>query len=279
MLRARNAAHQEQFNPRLILLFRPYRITLSNTYAIAPATPNRPSTAGHAQHITPPKEPQPLAEELQEVPIETDEEEEEIQDPPIHPNSHKDEVKKLKKRLRDLGKQHNTLLDNAKNNTKIAQNRIKALEKKVADLAEIAESLRRTAKNSQKLYKEHIKHTAALAATGKDPREILRPRQPDSFNSNADKLQGFLTSLRSYQIYYPIQFTTEELRVRHRIGFLKDKALQIIEPIIHNYINNPPNERKPVTQYIYKKYKHFESELRNAFGIINKKRTAEIKIR
>ncbi|EWZ34055.1 hypothetical protein FOZG_12071 [Fusarium oxysporum Fo47] len=100
---------------------------------------------------------------------------------------------------------------NAKNNAKIAQNRIKALEKKVADLAEIAELLRKTAKNSQKLYREHIKHTAALTATGKDPREILRPYQPDLFNGDADKLQGFLTSLRSYQMYYLIQFTTKEL--------------------------------------------------------------------
>ncbi|KAH7468361.1 hypothetical protein FOMA001_g15869 [Fusarium oxysporum f. sp. matthiolae] len=107
---------------------------------MAPATPSRPSTAGRAQHATPPDEPRPLAEGLQEVPMETDEEGE-IQSPPIHPNSHEDEVKKLKKKLRDLGEQHNTLLDNAKNNAKIAQNRIEALEKKVADLAEIAESL------------------------------------------------------------------------------------------------------------------------------------------
>jgi hypothetical protein len=210
--------------------------------------------------------------------METDEEGE-IQSPPIHPNSHEDEVKKLKKKLRDLGEQHNTLLDNAKNNAKIAQNRIEALEKKVADLAEIAESLGKTAENSQKLYKEHIEHTQALVATGKDPGEILRPRQPDSFNGDADKLQGFLTSLRSYQMYYPIQFTTEELRVRHGMGFLKDKALRMMEPIIRDYVNNPPDKRQQVTKYVYEKYEHFESELRNAFGIMDEKRMAEMKIR
>ncbi|KAH7475360.1 hypothetical protein FOMA001_g11755 [Fusarium oxysporum f. sp. matthiolae] len=245
---------------------------------MAPATPSRPSTAGRAQHATPPDEPRPLAEGLQEVPMETDEEGE-IQSPPIHPNSHEDEVKKLKKKLRDLGEQHNTLLDNAKNNAKIAQNRIEALEKKVADLAEIAESLGKTAENSQKLYKEHIEHTQALVATGKDPGEILRPRQPDSFNGDADKLQGFLTSLRSYQMYYPIQFTTEELRVRHGMGFLKDKALRMMEPIIRDYVNNPPDKRQQVTKYVYEKYEHFESELRNAFGIMDEKRMAEMKIR
>ncbi|ENH72056.1 hypothetical protein FOC1_g10006424, partial [Fusarium oxysporum f. sp. cubense race 1] len=126
---------------------------------IAPTTLNRPSTTAHTQHATPPKELQPLTEELQEVLMEIDKEEGEIQSLPIHLNSHKDKVKKLKKKLYTLGEQYNTLLDNAKNNTKIAQNRIKVLEKKVTNLAEIAEVLRKEAKKSQKLYKEYIKYT------------------------------------------------------------------------------------------------------------------------
>ncbi|KNB20779.1 hypothetical protein FOXG_17694 [Fusarium oxysporum f. sp. lycopersici 4287] len=69
---------------------------------MAPVTPSRPSTARRSQHVTPPKEPRPLAEELQEVPMEIDEEGD-IKSPPIHPNSHEDEVKKLKKKLRNLG--------------------------------------------------------------------------------------------------------------------------------------------------------------------------------
>ncbi|KAH7492800.1 hypothetical protein FOMA001_g2149 [Fusarium oxysporum f. sp. matthiolae] len=220
---------------------------------MAPATPSRPSTAGRAQHAT------PLMN--------------------LDPSQRGCRSQETQEKLRDLGEQHNTLLDNAKNNAKIAQNRIEALEKKVADLAEIAESLGKTAENSQKLYKEHIEHTQALVATGKDPGEILRPRQPDSFNGDADKLQGFLTSLRSYQMYYPIQFTTEELRVRHGMGFLKDKALRMMEPIIRDYVNNPPDKRQQVTKYVYEKYEHFESELRNAFGIMDEKRMAEMKIR
>ncbi|ENH63588.1 hypothetical protein FOC1_g10000270 [Fusarium oxysporum f. sp. cubense race 1] len=87
---------------------------------MAPATPSRLSTSGRT-YAMPPEEARPLAEELQEVPMETDEEEGEIQSPPIHLSSHEDEVKKLKKKLRNLGEQHNTLLDNAKNNAKIAK--------------------------------------------------------------------------------------------------------------------------------------------------------------
>lgn len=62
------------------------------------------------------------------------------------------------------------------------------------------------------------------------------------------------------------------------MGFLKDKALRMIKPIIRDYVNNLPNKQKPMTKYVYEKYEHFESELRNAFGIIDKKRMAEMKI-
>ena len=90
--------------------------------------------------------------------METDKEGE-IQSPPIYLSSYEDEVKKLKKKLRNLGEQHNTLLDNTKNNTKITQNRIKALKEKIANLAEITELLGKIAENSQRLYKEYIKYT------------------------------------------------------------------------------------------------------------------------
>jgi hypothetical protein len=106
----------------------------------------------------------------------------------------------------------------------MAKQEIDTLNGKIAELTGIAEGLGKQAETSQRLYKEYIEHTAALAATGKDPGEILRPRQPDPYGGEPEKLQGFLTSLRSYQMYYPIQFNTDELRVRHAMSFLKDKA-------------------------------------------------------
>ncbi|KAJ4027375.1 hypothetical protein NW756_005518 [Fusarium oxysporum] len=105
--------------------------------------------------------------------IDTEEEEEE-EIAPAYLSSHEEEVTKLRY--------------NAKENSRITQTRIEELEKKVTKLTDLAEALRAKAEKSQKLYKEHIKHTQALVATGKDPGEILRPRQPDLFNGNADKL-------------------------------------------------------------------------------------------
>ncbi|PNP61356.1 hypothetical protein FNYG_13915 [Fusarium nygamai] len=241
---------------------------------MAPTTPVQPSNSGRAQHR--PQQETPPSQAA--VPMDTDEEDEgDIT--PAHPNTHEEEVRKLKSRLKHLSQQHDELLSNAKNNARVSQNRIEDLEKKVADLTNLAGALGAEAEKSQKLYREHIEHTAALVATGKDPGEILRPRQPEPFNGDADKLQGFLTSLRSYQMYYPIQFTTEELRVRHGMGFLKDKALRLMEPIIRDYVNNPKEERQAMTKYVYEKYENFEKELKNAFGIMDEKRTAEMKIR
>ncbi|RFN43553.1 gag polyprotein [Fusarium flagelliforme] len=247
---------------------------------MAPATPNRPSTAQRGQQppqATPPGTNPTLEEEL-DLPMDTgDEGEDDIA--PAHPSSHEDEVAKLKRRLRDLNKRHDELLNAAKFNSEVAKNKIEDLEAKVAHVTNLAEGLGKEAEKSQNLYREHIEHTAALAANGKDPGEILRPRQPDPYGGESDKLQGFLTSLRSYQMYYPTQFSTDELRVQHAMSFLKDKAQRVMEPILRDYVHNPPYARKQMTTYVYEKYEHFEKELTHAFGIADEKREAEAKIR
>ncbi|RFN43434.1 gag polyprotein, partial [Fusarium flagelliforme] len=247
---------------------------------MAPSTPNRPATAPHGQQppqATPPDTYPTLEEELN-LPMDTeDEEEEEIA--PAHPSSHEDEVTKLKRKIRELKKQHNELLNAARYNSEVAKTKIEDLEGRVTNIAGIAENLGKEAEKSQRLYKEHIEHTAALALTGKDPGEILRPRQPDPYGGEPEKLQGFLTSLRSYQMYYPIQFSTDELRVRHAMSFLKDKAQRLMEPIVRDFVNNPPYARKEMTTYVYEKYEYFEKELTYAFGIADEKREAEMKIR
>ncbi|UZP43502.1 hypothetical protein NXS19_011314 [Fusarium pseudograminearum] len=121
-----------------------------------------------------------------------DEDEEEIA--PTHSDSYEDEVTKLKNKLRELGKRHNNLLNAAKFNSEVAKNKIEELEEKVSNIANLAENL-------------------ALAATGKDPGEILKLCQPDPYGGQLERLRGFLTNLRSYQMYYPIQFSSDEARV------------------------------------------------------------------
>jgi hypothetical protein len=52
-----------------------------------------------------------------------------------------------------------------------------------------------------------------------------------------------------------------------------------MEPIICDYINYPPYERKEIIKHVYEKYENFENELIYAFRIIDEKREAKIKIR
>ncbi|KAF5975342.1 gag poly [Fusarium coicis] len=215
---------------------------------MAPTTPIQSSNSGRAQHH-PQQETPP---NTVNVPMDTDDEEEE-EIVSAHPSTHEDELTKLKRRLKHLSQQHDELLSNAKNNARISQDRIEDLEGKVANLTNLGEALGAEAEKSQKLYRNHIEHTTALVATGKDPGEILRPRQPEPFNGDADKLQGFLTNLRSYQMYYPTQFTTEELKVRHGMSFLKDKALRLTELLIRDYVNNPKENQQANTKYVYEK--------------------------
>ncbi|KAL9561843.1 hypothetical protein ACKAV7_014105 [Fusarium commune] len=173
---------------------------------MAPTTLSQASTSGRNQQ---PAMPETLQQNIK-VPMDTDEDEGEIT--PAHPSTHEGEVKKLKKKLRDLGAQHNNLLKSAKKNSRIAQDKIRKLEEQVKLLLDCTNAINKDAEKSRKLYREHIEHISSLAVTGKDSREILKPRQLDLYNRDPEKLQEFLTSLRSYHLYYPIQFTTDELK-------------------------------------------------------------------
>ncbi|SCO92332.1 uncharacterized protein FRV6_16460 [Fusarium oxysporum] len=111
--------------------------------------------------------------------------------------------KKISPRL-TLAPMKGSLLEGAKNNTYIAQERIEKLEEQVKALLNRTDKINQDAERSRMLYREHIKHISSLAVTGKDSGEILKPRQPDLYNGDPKKLQEFLTSLQSYYLYYPI---------------------------------------------------------------------------
>ncbi|RFN43824.1 hypothetical protein FIE12Z_11940 [Fusarium flagelliforme] len=141
---------------------------------MAPSTLNRPATAPYSQQPSQATLPNthPTLEEELNLPMDTeDKEEEEIA--LAHPSSYKDEVTKLKRKIQELKKQHDELLNAARYNSKVAKTKIEDLEGRVTNIAGIAENLGKEAEKSQRLYKEYIEHTAALALTGKDPGEIL----------------------------------------------------------------------------------------------------------
>ena len=152
------------------------------------------------------------------------------------------------------------------------------LRNELTNLREMSNLLGQETEGNKKMYREHIEHTAALTASGKDPGEVLKPRQPETYDGSASTLQGFLTQLRAYHMYFPTQFNTDELKVRHATSFLKSKALQWFEPIMRDYVNNPPDQRKVETRTVYANYLTFEKELKDAFGLMDEKRAAEMAI-
>ena len=100
-----------------------------------------------------------------------DEDEEDIA--PAYLSSYEDKVTKLKRKICELNKRYNNLLNTAKFNLEVARGKIKELEERVTCVTNLAEGLGKEAKKSQNLYREYIKYTAAFAVNRKDLGEIL----------------------------------------------------------------------------------------------------------
>ncbi|PTD09282.1 hypothetical protein FCULG_00007534, partial [Fusarium culmorum] len=120
--------------------------------------------------------------------------------------------------------------------------------------------------------------------TGNKDKEEIAPTHPDFHKDKVTKLKHKLQELekRYNNLLNAAKFNSKV--AKNKIEELKGKISNIanlaenLKPIIRDFIINLLNKREEITKYIYKKYKHFKSELMNAFRIINKKREAEIKI-
>ncbi|KAL6412965.1 gag polyprotein [Ilyonectria robusta] len=190
----------------------------------------------------------------------------------------KKDLNKLRKRNDRLGAELNKLAEISAKKDLEKDDKINKLIEQVTQLLTQNDRLSGDLIRQEALYRDHITHLDSLTANGKDAGEILRPKQPDPFDGAATGLQGFLTQVRAFQSYYPTQFTREEAKVRHATGLLKDKALRWFEPVIRDYLNNPYHAQKDKTRAIYASYEAFERELRDAFGLIDEKRAAEMRL-
>lgn len=228
-----------------------------------------PTTPGS----TPSSSRQPTGKPPVPVPMDTDDEEE-----VIAPASHEAEVRKLERHNKRLGDEFNKLAEASHRDAVKKQGQIDSLNDQVKALMDKLERLTEASEKQTSLYRDHIENLASNSATGKDAGEILKPRQPDPYDGSAAALQGFLTQLRAYQLYYPTQFVTSDARVRHATGFLKDKALRWFEPVMRDYVNHVYADRKEETRAIYGSYEVFEHELKSAFGLQDEKRAAEQQI-
>ncbi|KAI6781552.1 Zinc knuckle [Emericellopsis cladophorae] len=121
----------------------------------------------------------------------------------------------------------------------------------------------------------NVSNNTIRQITGKDPGEIMKPRQPGPFDSTTKDLQGFLTQVRAYQQYFPSILRTEEDKVRHAAGCLSGAALAWFEPTLRDFVTHVYQHRKQDTKDIFAYYYNFKEALKATFGTIDKERLAE----
>ncbi|PTD02799.1 hypothetical protein FCULG_00008994, partial [Fusarium culmorum] len=134
------------------------------------------------------------------------------------------------------------------------------------------EEITPTHPNSHKDKVTKLKHK--LQELGKRYNNLLNAAK---FNSKVAKNK--IKELKGKLYKEHIEHTAALTATGKDLGeILKPRQPDPYEPIIQDFIINLLNKQAEITKYIYKKYKYFKSELINAFGMINKKREAEIKI-
>ncbi|KAF4337103.1 gag poly, partial [Fusarium beomiforme] len=112
---------------------------------------------------------------------------------------------------------------------------------------------------------QEIRGLANTATNGRDIGEVLKPKRPDPYDGTPEKLQGFLTQLKAYQLYYPTQFRDEELKVRDAIR----SALKYFAEYRYHALRLDWNDEAHLSQ----SYLGLKDEVKDALVNINQKPT------
>ena len=81
--------------------------------------------------------------------------------------------------------------------------------------------------NTLKQLRQRIEQLEAQQALAK----TLKPKTPESYDGDKNTLQGFLTKLRAYHLFYAGNFPNETAKVVHAATLLTEDALAWFEPI------------------------------------------------
>lgn len=128
---------------------------------------------------------------------------------------------------------------------------------------------------------QEMYNLASAANNGRDPGEVLKPSPPEYFDGTPSKLPTFLTQSRAFITYYPNQFRNDAAKVMYMAGRLTKTAAQWFQPIMNDYMTNPPYSLQPRTALLFGENGRHEMEeaLKMAFGTIDEKGQAERKIK
>lgn len=123
---------------------------------------------------------------------------------------------------------------------------------------------------------EEAKHSARIAQGGKEIGEIIKPAQPETYDGTASELRGFMTKMKLYFKFFPVQFASEERKVQYATGRLKGMALQWFQNHMEKYADGTADFH---TIEIYSSFDVFEQELTQVCGVINEEEKARTELR
>ncbi|KAL6352213.1 Integrase catalytic domain-containing protein, partial [Fusarium phalaenopsidis] len=187
--------------------------------------------------------PRPKPEEPN-IPMDTDDDGEEH----IVPASHEDEVRKLRNKYNHLSIQHNNLLDGARNNARITQERLASME---ASMNDMQERFRQAMEQQQQQYQQTI-------------------------NEQQNRIDRLTTPKPSKMTWHNSRMASAESKVLHASRCLTGNALTWFEPKLRDFLGNEPTEE---TQLLFAEYENFEEAIRRNFGTIDEEQQATQKLK
>jgi hypothetical protein len=180
-------------------------------------------------------------------------------------------------RFEAMIQQMETMGTNASNNAAALQATINAMEQRTTGLSQ--ELANAQAEQARRAEQANGFSVAPNIPRPRDIGETIKPQQPREFDGSPKELAGHLTELKSYHMYYPTAFSSNPLKVRHAMGLLKGDAKDGMAPILKDFVEKAPEERKPETTTLFDSFEAYEQMLRNTYGEWDEKHDALIAIR
>ncbi|KFA55605.1 hypothetical protein S40293_10190 [Stachybotrys chartarum IBT 40293] len=189
-------------------------------------------------------------------------------------------VQEMKEKMAADAKQTEERMQQLAEYTKANQETLAGEAKELQDrLAKATQRIGEQAEGYNRKIQEMQQLNQRAAAGGKDPGEILRPSAPEPWDGNATALQGFLTQLRTFFNYYPLQFENNaKAMVTYATGCMKGAALQWMEPYLREF-NERRDDSSAATMQLFHNYYVFETTLKETFGRIDEEQEIEMKLR
>jgi hypothetical protein len=113
---------------------------------------------------------------------------------------------------------------------------------------------------------------SAMGEINTNPSRV-KYNKPQEYKGERETLQAFLTQMNLHLRVNKIPLASDQVCLA--ATFLKDKAFDWFNPTMRDWMDNDEEDQRPETRRMFSSYANFEKEIRNTFGDIDEKGTAE----